>query len=65
MKENCRFERISNVTIGFFLLLIAAGFFVISVTVLPVFGLIVALPVLLLSGLFLRAKRSPECLLTA
>ncbi len=59
--SNCAFERVSNVAVGALLLLIGLGFSVIGVTILPFVGLLVALPVLGLSGLFLSAQRSKEC----
>ncbi len=59
--NNCLFERASNVSVGAVLLLIGLGFTAVGVTILPVVGLLVALPILGLSGLFLSAQRSKEC----
>jgi hypothetical protein len=43
------------------LLAICFGFLVIGVTLLPVFGIIFAIPFLSASFLFFMARRSPEC----
>ena len=58
---NCFFERVSNIGVGAVLFLIALGFVVITITVIPPFGLLVALPVMALSALFIFARRSREC----
>ena len=60
-RRNCFFERVSNIGVGSALLLIALGFVAITVTVLPPFGLLVAVPVTALAGLFLFLPRSREC----
>ncbi len=64
-KTDCKFERVSNVTIGFFLLIIGAMFTLISIMIIPVIGLLVAIPVLIISGIFLAAPRSKACALIA
>ena len=51
-RRNCLFERASNIGVGSALLLIALGFVAITVTVLPPFGLLVAVPVTALAALF-------------
>jgi uncharacterized membrane protein len=61
---NCLFERVSNIGVGSALLLIALGFVVITVTILPPFGLLVAVPVMGLATLFFFARRSRECRLS-
>ena len=63
-RSTCFFERISNIGVGSALLLIALGFVVITVTILPPFGLLVAVPVMGLATLFLFARRSRECRLS-
>ncbi|RJQ63410.1 MAG: hypothetical protein C4530_03420 [Desulfobacteraceae bacterium] len=60
-RTSCRFERLSNLSIGMVLLAICFGFLVIGVTLLPVFGIIFAIPFLSASFLFFMARRSPEC----
>lgn len=61
---NCFFERVSNIGVGAVLFLIALGFVVITITVIPPFGLLVALPVMALSAMFIFARRSRECSIT-
>lgn len=60
-RRNCFFERVSNIGVGSALLLIALGFVIITVTVLPPFGLLVAVPVMSLAALFFFLPRSREC----
>ena len=60
-QTNCAFERASNVGVAFCLLLMAAGLSVIGVTILPVLGIFMAIPVLVASVAFLIAPRSQEC----
>lgn len=60
-KLDCKVERVSNLTIGLILLMIGLGFALIGITILPVVGLIIAIPVLLLAGIFLAAPRSKAC----
>ncbi len=63
-KSDCLFERASHVAVGLILLLFAAGLGLIGVTVLPLLGLIAALPVVFLAALFFKAPRSQECTLS-
>lgn len=60
-KVDCLIERPANIGIAIALAVIASGFSVIGITVLPVVGLIVAIPVFFLAGAFLFSKRSAEC----
>ena len=60
---SCHFERLSDFGVGLFLLFLGLVLTLISFTVLPVIGLIVAVPVLILAVLFLAAKKSKECAL--
>ena len=62
---SCYFERISDFAVGLFLLFIGLALTVVSVTIIPVLGLIIAIPVLVLAFAFLGAKRSKECALIA
>jgi len=64
-KMDCKVERVSNVTIGVILLIIGLGFTLTGITVLPVVGLIIAGPVLILAGIFLFAPRSKACTILA
>ncbi len=61
--NNCLFEWSANLSVGVALGIIALGFFVVSITILPVIGLVVAVPVAVASVAFLSASRSPECAL--
>lgn len=60
-KLDCKMERLSNVTIGMILFIIGLGFTLIGIVVIPVVGLIIAIPVLILAGIFLAAPRSKAC----
>lgn len=58
---NCGLEKPLNFVVAALLFLIGLGFTFIGFTVLPVIGLMVAVPVLALSLFFLFAPRSKEC----
>jgi hypothetical protein len=58
---NCLFERVANIGVGSVLLMIGLGFVVVTLTVLPPFGLLVALPVMAAALVFFFARRSREC----
>ena len=60
-KIDCKLERVSNVTIGFILLGFGLLFSLLGITVLPVIGLLIALPVLIIAGIFLVSPRSKAC----
>jgi len=62
---SCYFERISDFTIGLFLLFLGLALTLIGFTIVPVIGLFIAIPVLVLAVAFLGAKRSRECALVA
>ena len=62
---SCYFERFSNFAVGLFLLFLGLALTIVSFTIIPVFGLIIAIPVLLLAIALLGAKRSKECALVA
>jgi multisubunit Na+/H+ antiporter MnhG subunit len=57
----CFFERTEDVTVGVILLIIGIVFIILSFTFLPVIGLIIAIPVLVLAIIFLGAPRSETC----
>ena len=61
MKNLCLFERFSKLGLGLFFLLTAVGFMVSGVTVLPMFGFIFAVPLLIVSFYFFRAHLNKEC----
>ena len=62
---SCYFERISDFAVGLFLLFIGLVLTVISFTIIPIIGLFIAIPVLILAVAFLGAKKSKECALIA
>ena len=64
-RNDCKLERVSNVTVG--LILLGAGllFTLTGITVLPVIGLLIAAPVLVLAVVFLAAPRSKACAIIA
>ncbi len=59
--SNCLFERFSNMSTGLILLFLGLGLLVVSFTVLPVIGLVLAVPVLVASIVFFIARRSKQC----
>ena len=64
-KNDCRLERVSNVTVGLVLMFVGLLFAVTGITVLPVIGLFIAAPVLVLAGIFLVSPRSKACSIIA
>jgi hypothetical protein len=58
---SCFFERISKLSIGIILAVFGLGLVIISLTMIPFFGLLLAAPVLLASGYFIRAHLNREC----
>lgn len=64
-KTECKLERVSNVTLGFFLLIIGLMFTLIGIMIVPVIGLFVAIPVLIIAGIFLASPRSKACAIIA
>ena len=64
-KNECRLERVSNVTVGFILMILGFLFAISGITVLPVIGFFIAVPVLILAGIFLVSPRSKACAIIA
>lgn len=60
-RVDCLFERVSHFGVGLAMLFMVMGFMIIGVTVLPVLGIFLALPVFLVAGAFFFAPRSQEC----
>jgi hypothetical protein len=58
---DCLFERASSIGIAIALLFMAMGLVVIGVTVLPVLGLFLSIPLFMAASAFLFAPRSKEC----
>jgi hypothetical protein len=61
MKNICIVERISKAGLGFFFLLTAAAFILSGVTVLPLFGFLLAVPASLASIYFFSAHLNKSC----
>ena len=61
MNKICIVERISKAGIGLFFLLIAAGFLLSGITVLPFFGFLLAVPALIASIYFFAAHLNKSC----
>ena len=61
MKNLCLIERFSKIGLGAIFLLISIGFVLSGVTVLPIFGFVIALPFFLISMYFFRAHMNKEC----
>jgi hypothetical protein len=57
----CFWERVNDEVLGFILLVIGLLFLTLSLTFLPVFGLVIAIPILCLAIAFMMAKRSDTC----
>jgi hypothetical protein len=64
-KNDCRLERVSNVTVGFILTILGLFLALSGLTVIPVIGLLIAVPVLILAGIFLVSPRSKACAIIA
>ena len=60
---SCYFEKISDFAVGLFLLFTGLALTLVSVTIIPIIGLFIAIPVLVLAVAFLGAKKSKECAL--
>ena len=58
---SCLFERISALTIGVLLSVGAVGATIIGFTVLPVIGLIIAVPLAALAVYFFRVHLNRQC----
>jgi hypothetical protein len=59
--SDCLFERSASIGVAAALFLMALGLIVIGITVLPVLGIFLAIPVLIVSATFLFSPRSKEC----
>ncbi|MBI5895112.1 MAG: hypothetical protein HZB24_03560 [Desulfobacterales bacterium] len=58
---DCLFERTANLGVGVSLMGMALGLIVIGLTVLPVLGILLSIPVFFVSAAFFFAPRSQEC----
>ena len=64
-KTDCQLERISNVTVGFFLTIIGLISTLIGRMIVPVIWLLFTVPVLIVAGIFLVSPRSKACRIIA
>ena len=64
-RNDCKLERVSNVTVGLILMGVGLLFTVSAITVLPVIGLLIAVPAVVLAVVFLAAPRSKACAIIA
>jgi len=60
-KDLCLFKRISKVGIGLFFLLVAIGLMLSGLTVFPIFGFLLAIPVCVVSIYFFGAHLNQSC----
>ncbi len=58
---DCLIERPASIGVAMILALIGTGFSVIGITVLPVLGILFAIPIFFLAGAFLFSEPSREC----
>ncbi len=58
---NCLVERATRVVAGIMFLAVAAGFLFLGISVLPITGVILAIPPFLTGMLFLAAPQSRSC----
>jgi len=61
MKNLCLVERVSKFGLGLFFLLTAVGFMLSGITIFPIFGFILAAPLLIVSFYFFRAHLNKSC----
>jgi hypothetical protein len=60
---DCLFERPANLLVGTLLTIIALGFSVVGITILPVLGLLIAVPIFVAAAAFFTASKSQACTL--
>ncbi len=58
---HCHYEKTSKYAIGTILLVVAAILFISGLTILPLFGLFLAIPILFISLYFFRVHLNREC----
>jgi hypothetical protein len=58
---SCRFERLSNFSIALAFVAFGVLFILLGISVLPIFGFIIAVPALGAALMFFKAHRSEEC----
>jgi NhaP-type Na+/H+ and K+/H+ antiporter len=61
LRGHCLVEQVTRTTVGIALLVVAALFFILGFSVLPVTGVILAIPPLLTGIIFLASPKSRSC----
>jgi len=62
---DCKLERLSNTMVGAILFFFGMVFTLLGLTIIPVIGLLIALPVITMGTIFILAPRSGVCTLMA
>ena len=60
---DCKLERVSNTMVGGILVFISLIFSLAGLTVIPLIGFLIAIPVFVMGGIFMLAPRSKACAL--
>ncbi len=60
-KLRCAAEKMTLKTLGYILIPFVTFFVIVANIVLPIFGLFLALPLVVLNGLFIAAPKSKTC----
>ncbi len=60
---DCKLERVSNTMVGGILIFIGLIFSLAGLTVIPLIGFLIAIPVFVMGGIFVLAPRSKACAL--
>ena len=62
---DCKLERLSNIMVGAILFFFGMVFTLLGLTIIPVIGLLIAVPVIIMGAIFILAPRSGACTLMA
>jgi len=62
---DCKLERLSNTMVGAILFFFGMVFTLLGLTIIPVIGLLIAVPVIIMGAIFTLAPRSGVCTLMA
>ena len=60
---DCKLERLSNTMVGGIFFFIGLIFALLGITIIPVIGLLIAIPVIIMGTIFILAPRSRACTL--
>ena len=58
---DCKLERLSNTMVGAILFFFGLIFALLGLTIIPVIGLLIAIPVIIMGTIFILAPRSRAC----